>query len=194
MYTFGILAAFFLLISGIVFGKKLKQNQLFVVLIVVVGTLFGTCIVNGIVGMRIPYTAVLQKSKSLNKEVSRIITPTDTNTFTSYIEYNYEMEKDSSISQSLDMRGLDYIVPDEFRRIARLSINWLPAGDSIPRLEIWKEKRIVEDNNWISSIGLPKGRRLLRVYIPKDSIHVVLMKELNSKFFTSDERKLAELN
>ena len=136
MYTFIILAIVSFLISGIVFGKRLKENQFFVALIVICGTLLGSVIINGVVGLKIPLKEVKVKEFPLDRELSKIITPTDTIKFISYLEYNYEMEADSSIeSNYLDFRSFECLLPSESNRIARFSINWLPEGDTIPRYE-----------------------------------------------------------
>jgi len=195
MYTFLISAAVSFLIAAVIFGKKLKQNLFFAVLIVIGGSLIGVSAVNGIVGMNIPFTEVKVKEAPLDKELCKIITPTDTIEFVSYLEYDYQMKKDSSIKyNSLDFDYADYYSPDENGRLSRLSINWLPVGDSIPRYERWREKRIVKDNKWISQFGIPNGKRINKIYIPQDSIHMVLINHLNDKFFTNDETKIALAN
>ena len=91
MYTFGILAAFFLILSGIIFGKRIKQNQFLVILIVFVGTLLGSVIVNGIFGLRIPLSDSEVKTKDLKIQMTEIYTPRDTLKLKTYIEYNYNM-------------------------------------------------------------------------------------------------------
>lgn len=195
MYTFIILAIVSFLISGIVFGKRLKENQFFVALIVICGTLLGSVIINGVVGLKIPLKEVKVKEFPLDRELSQIITLTDTIEFISYLEYTYKMKSDSSIKyNSLDFDNIEYLQSSETGRISRFSINWLPEGDTIPRYERWKEKRIIGDNRWISSIGIPNGRRLNKVFIPQDSIHMVLVNHLNDKFFKNEETKIAFAN
>jgi len=195
MYTFIILAIVSFLISGIVFGKRLKENQFFVALIVICGTLLGSVIINGVVGLKIPLKEVKVKEFPLDRELSQIITLTDTIEFISYLEYTYKMKSDSSIKyNSLDFDNIEYLQSSETGRISRFSINWLPEGDTIPRYERWKEKRIIGDNRWISSIGIPNGRRLHKVFIPQDSIHIVLVNHLNDKFFRNEETKIAFAN
>ena len=195
MYTFIILVIVSFLISGIIFGKRLKENQFFVALIVICGTLLGSVIVNGVVGLKAPFKEVKVKEYPLNEELSKIITPTDTIKFISYLEYTYRMKADSSIRENhLDFKSFDVLLSSEANRISRFSINWLPEGDTIPRYERWVEKRIIGDNRWISSIGIPNGRRLNKVFIPHDSIHMVLVNHLNDKFFRNEERKIAFAN
>ena len=195
MYTFIILVIVSFLISGIIFGKRLKENQFFVALIVICGTLLGSVIVNGVVGLKTPFKEVKVKEYPLNEELSKIITPTDTIKFISYLEYTYRMKADSSIRENhLDFKSFDVLLSSEANRISRFSINWLPEGDTIPRYERWVEKRIIGDNRWISSIGIPNGRRLNKVFIPHDSIHMVLVNHLNDKFFRNEKRKIAFAN
>jgi hypothetical protein len=73
--------------------------------------------------------------------------------------------------------------------MSKFFINWLPEGDTIPRYERWREKRIIPNNNWISSIGIPNGFRVYKIYIPRDSIHIVLANELNAKFFSENAKE-----
>jgi len=189
MYTFIILAIVSFLISGIVFGKRLKEKQFFVALIVIAGTLLGSVIVNGIYGLRVPLKEVKVKEYPLKKDISVIITPSDTVELLTYLDYNYTMKPDSSMKHNyLDFYDVECFLPTEKNRISRLSINWLSEGDSIPRWEKWREKRLI-DNMWISSIGIPNGRKLFKVYIPRDSVHMVLINELNDKFFAKDENR-----
>jgi hypothetical protein len=194
MYTFLICALISFLVSGVIFGKRLRDNKLFVGLIVVAGTLIGVSAINGILGLSIPFTEVKVKEYPLEIQVSEIITPSDTLKLEAYVEFDYRMKADSSIKHSnLDFVHFDYMEPEESGRLERFSIYWLPEGDTIPRYEIWKEKRIVKDSKWISSIGIPNGRRLNRVYIPCDSVHMVLVNELNDKFFPKDEKRAIAL-
>lgn len=191
MYTFGILAAFFLILSGVIFGKKIKQNQFAVVLIVFAGTLIGSVIVNGIVGLDIPLSDTEVKTKNLNKHESEIYTLTDTLEFYSYVEYNYEMEEDSTINYNF----VEICLADDiyYSEREKLIIKYLPEGDSIPYVSVRKNKRLT-DSKWITSFGLPGGNRHYVAYIPNDSIHNVLMDQLNDKFFIDEKEQIAQLD
>ena len=193
MYTFLILAVFFFLVSGVIFRKSLKQNQFLVILIVGSGTLIGTTIVNGVIGLKIPYTRIAIKTKDLPLYNSEIITPSDTMKFKSYIGFDYEMEKDSSIESNYICIHLSSALGNTNNKLYRLTISYLPAGDSIPRLIISKDKRLVE-SKWISSFGIPNGKKYYQVYIPDDSIHHVLMDQINQKFYKYDKEEIAKLN
>jgi hypothetical protein len=187
MYTFLICAAFSLIVAGIIFGKRLRDNIFSTALIVLIGSFIGVSVVNGVLGLRIPFTEVLIKEKHLSAEISRIATPRDTILISGYLEFDYNMLPDSSIKYNqLDSKSFDCIDSDKLSRISRFSIHWLPEGDTIPHLEIWREKRIVTDSKWISSIGIPGGRRLNKIYLPQDSAHIILVRELNDKFFPKD--------
>ena len=194
MYTFGIIAEFFLILSGIIFGKRIKQNQFIAVLIVFVGTMIGSIIVNGVLGMKIPYTPVVMKEKPLSLQTSNILTLDDTMEFKSYLEFDYEMnEKDSTVETNwLDIG--DWIDPFYGDRAEKLTIYFLAEGDTIPYYNILRGKRLT-DSKWIASSILPRGGRRFEVYIPNDSIHNVLMDQINEKFYVDEEsEEIAELD
>lgn len=192
MYTFGILALFFLLLSGAIFGKNIKKNQHLVAMIVVAGTLVGSIIVNGVLGLSIPYTQVEIKKKALILQDTDIMMPTDTLEFDSYVEFNYQLKpgKDETNLNHLDVNLWDDVYHSERDMI---TVEFLPEGDSIPYIQVFREKRIV-DNKWITPFGLPNGKKQYVAYIPNDSIHNVLMDQLNEKFFTDEKEKIAQSN
>jgi hypothetical protein len=193
MYTFGILAAFFFLLSGAIFGKRIKQNQPLIALIVITGTLIGSIIVNGILGLSIPYQDVHVKTKALSEGRSIIYTPEDTASFVSYIKYYYNLKegREKPGSNYLDIGVFEDIY---VYRQGKMQIEFLEEGDSIPRLEIFRAKRLT-DNKWVAQFGLPSGGRSYVVHIPNDSIHNVLMDHLNDKFYNEDEdTKIAQSN
>lgn len=192
MYTFIISAAISFLIAAMLFGKKLKENLFFTALIIVGGSLIGVSIVNGVVGMKTPLTGVKVREYPLDEEISRIVIGTDTTIFLSVLEFTYLKKPSGKISErSLDFANVDYYSADESIRLSHLTIDWLEEGDTIPRHEVWKEKRIIKDNRWVTHFGIPDGKKFRRVYIPQDSIHIFLAKELNDKFFKNDETKIA---
>jgi hypothetical protein len=198
MYTFGILVAFLLILSGAIFGKNIKQNQFPVAFIVFAGTMIGSIIVNGIVGMDIPYTLTTVKTKNLNVQVSKVFTLSDTLLYRStYLQYIYKMELkkngDTIITHYTDVGASYDLFYPKGEKHREIVVDFLPEGDSIPYLEIKRYKRF-PDNRWISPVGLPGGGRVFYVYLPNDSIHNVLMDQLNDKFFTKDEEQIAKLN
>ena len=207
MYTYGIIAIFLLLLSGIIFGKRIKQNQLLVIAIVVAGTLIGTSIVNGIIGLNVPLEKTLVKTENYSKEVSHVILR-DHDTLTmvcTYLDYE-RMQKISkksgdtiSVVNYLDIGINDILSPSEDQNlINRTTINFIPQDDtvSVPRLEIYRMKRNVKDNPWVTSFGIPNGIRYFEVYIPDDSIHHKLMDVLQENFFKDEEQyqRIAQLN
>lgn len=184
MYTFGILALFFILLSGAIFGKRIKQNQFAVVLLVLAGTLIGTTIVNGVLGLKIPLTEVEVRTINLEEQKSDIYTLTDTMIFLSYVEYNYKMDEDSS----MEYHNVDICLWNDVYSSDQdmLTVEFLPEGDSIPYVKILKEKRIT-DNKWITPYGLSGGDKRYIAYVPNDSIHNILINQLNEKFFTNEK-------
>ncbi|MHA1677863.1 MAG: hypothetical protein ACTSW3_03660, partial [Promethearchaeota archaeon] len=195
MYTFGILALFFLILSGIIFKGKIKQNQFVVALIIFTGTLIGSIIVNGVVGLDTEYTLESQRTKVLDIYTSKVIDNRDTLFCDdSYINYNYELEidedGDTTLSRYLKFGFLDNFYKSETVRKNKMGgravkVEFLPDGDSIPYFEVLKYKRI-NTNKWVSGFGLPRGGRDFIVYIPNDSIHQVLMNFMNENFFDNE--------
>ena len=197
MYTYISLAVFFLILSGIIFGKNIKQNQLNVIFIVFLGTLIGSCIVNGIVGLKTPCTLTHVKTKEFSKQPSKVYTLQDTLFQEEYthVQYIYgekiKRNGDTVVTNYVDIGGsYDGFYSDGNKKI---DITFLSEGDTIPRVEIYKYKRHV-DSKWVSSFGLPGGERIFHVYIPKDSIHNILMDQLNEKFFKNETEEIAQLD
>ncbi len=204
MYTFGILAAFFLILSGIIFRKNIKENQVLVGFIVFVGTMVGSVIVNGVVGLDTPYTLTHVKTKELSDVRTAIVFDLEDTLLYEYacITYRYEMELesdgDTSLSHYVDLGSPDAFYKStahrEKERIGRhLIVKFLPEGDSIPYYEVKKFKKI-PDNKWVSQLGLPRGGKTYIAYIPNDSIHNVLMDQLNEKFYENETEKIAKLD
>ena len=190
MYTFGIFALIGFLISGLIFRKEIKQNQFAVGVIVVLVTLIGTGIVNGIYGLRIEPKEVVVKTKECKEFTSHIILPDTTYTLgTTCIDFEYEMEKDSTISDcDINLVGA-FRDPIYQKGKDRLRISFLPNGSKkIPYFEIIRNKRVPE-NNWVSSFGLPRtGERIYHVYLPNDSVHVALVNHINEKFYEIEQK------
>lgn len=205
MYTFGILAAFFLILSGIIFKGRIKDNQFTVGLIVFAGTLVGMSIVNGIIGMDNEYILTQKRVKELPVQYSEIITSEGDTLLNhdTFLEYKYiqeiEEDGDTSLTNFIDVGYMyDHFSPSSVKNSSNISgrnliIEFLPESDSIPYFEIKKYKRIT-DNKWVSSFGLPKGGRVFVAYIPNDSIHSILMNQINEKFFENEAEELAQLD
>ena len=205
MYTFGILAAFFLILSGIIFKGKIKENQFAVGLIVFAGTLIGSVIVNGVVGLDTDYTRTEKRMKELPIQTSKVIAFDDTLLYEhTYLQYVYteELEKDGDTTLSnnyVDVGGVTslFYQSELDREMGKngtdIRVEFLPEGDSIPYYVVYKDKKVI-DNKWVSPFGLPRGGRTFIAYIPNDSIHNVLMDQLNEKFYENETEKIAELN
>jgi len=155
------------------------------------GTFVGSIIVNGILGLPIPYTDTELKTNLLPQEVSKIITPSDTIEFKSYIQYAYRMKSDSSV----EYNHVDLAIWKKFFKSDQdlLTLQFLPEGDIIPYVSIRRECRLV-DNKWVTEFGLPRGHKTYIAFIPNDSIHNMLIEHLNDKFFTNEKEKLAQSN
>lgn len=205
MYTYGILAIFFLALCGIIFGKRIKQNQFAVVLIVVAGTLIGTSIVNGLVGLDVPLERTLVKERELEWGNSHIIlrdhdTLLICRTYLDY-EWTYKIKESGDTVRVMHVLDIGLKIEDlhpgeDQGIINRMTINYLEPGDSIPRLEIYRLKRHFSDNKWVTPFGVPNGKRYFDVYIPNDSAHHLLMEALEEKFFKNEEQyqQVAQLN
>lgn len=206
MYTFGILAGFFLILSGIIFKGRIKANQFIVDIIVVADTLIGSIIINGVLGLDVPYTLSKVKTKELSKlRLAKVIDLKDT-LFHEYacIDYRYIKELKKNGDTSFSDHYIELGSPDMFyiesnhrksENIGRtVHVHFLSDGDSIPYYDKMKYKRILT-NKWISTIGLPRGGTEYHVYMPNDSIHNVLMTILNEKYYYKNEtEEIAQLN
>lgn len=192
MYTFGILAAFFFLLTGVIFGKKIRSNQFLAISIIFLGTFIGSIISNGILGLKIKPVPVIVKSKVCKVQTSEIITTSDTSVFLSFLEFKYQENPDSTVKNRRVDVGYshDYFYKKDKDR---LIVSFLPEGDTVPYFDIIRYERI-PNNNWVSKIGLPKvGSRIFHVYLPNDSIHNVLVNDLNLYYYEKTE-KIAKLN
>lgn len=200
MYTFLISAVVFLIISGIIFKGKIKNNQFAVGLIVFAGTLISSIIINGIVGLGEEYTPVLVKERSLPSQLSVIIEKGDTILYhDTFFQYVYEVELDTTKEDSISRKhyadvGYSYdVFYQGSDRPRKVYVDFLPEGDSIPIVKIYRQKRIT-DNKWVSSFGLPRGRREFHCYIPNDSIHKIMYKWYNKKFLQNEKTEIAQLD
>ena len=146
---------------------------------------------NGIQGAKIGYAEVDVKTKYLPLRSTDIeITNDSVLEFESYIEYNFAYEDDGDVSWSyIEVLGADIYNSER----DQITIDWLPEGDSIPYVKVTKEKKIVTNNLWLTSFGLPQGDKHYYVFLPNDSVHNILMEQINEKFY-KDEDQIAKLN
>ncbi len=167
MLTFLISAAVFFLIGGCIYNKNIKQHQFHIALIVVIGTLISTSIVNGVMGLKIPYTYVEVKEKPLTSWRKTHETVIDsTKYYWSLIEFDVEVQDDGDTL----WRNLEFKERTINRLDKNAEIHFLNDIDTIPRWRLIRQKRIV-DNNWVIPLGLPRGDQYYEIYIPNDSIH-----------------------
>jgi hypothetical protein len=197
MYTFPFLALLGFLIAGIIFGKKIRQNQLSVIIIVFAVTLIGSSIVNGIIGLKYPLTLVEVKTKDLDTEKANIDISKDSTLVINnvYLDFEYDDEDDWYIDYNSDVMWGN----NDIKKLSRLDIKLIElTGDSImdakniPRVVIFKEKREV-DSKWATNFGIPNGHKYWTLYLPDDSIHNLLLEHLN-KVYDYDEKSIAQLN
>lgn len=198
MYTFVILALISFILAGAIFGKRIKENQLTVAMIVFVGTLLGSIIVNGIRGMDIPYTLTKIRTKELGAQHTFIRVNKDT-IIDQYMRLRYvydleiEEDGDTSLTNYVDIGGQydSFYSGEESDR--KLFVDILPEGDSIDIVDIYRYKRI-PDNRWISKLGLPGGGREFHVHLQDIEKNHVLIDQLNEKFFTDERKSIAQLD
>ncbi len=198
MYTFGILAVLSFILAGAIFGKKIKENQLTVAMIVFASTLLGSIIVNGIIGMDTPYTLIKIRTKELSDQHTFVLVMEDT-IIDQYmrLQYIYDMEVeedgDTSLTHYVDVGGSydNFYSGEESDR--KLFVDILPEGDSIDIVDIYRYKRI-PDNRWVSKLGLPGGGREFHVHLQDIEKNHVLIDQLNEKFFTDERKSIAQLD
>ena len=190
MYTFGILAVFFLLLSAIIYKGKIKENQLMVGSIILAGTFLGCVIVNGVVGLRIPYTEIVTKTRPLRLKNSLVCTLTDTVKFkNTYIKYHFVVDKkDTDNYVDFNSYG-DYL---RNYKGPKTKIVFLQPPDSIPYYQRIRQVRLT-DSKWITGFGLPRGKTTFVFHIPNDSLHRKLMTYINKNFFKNGN-ETAKLN
>ena len=181
MYTFMISAAFFLLLSGIIFRKRIKENQFFVGLIVFFGT-FLTCVtVNGVIGLNTPYTMVeIREVPLIENKISSIkLAPKDSIIrLKSYIDFDYYVNKKDTVC-NIDVGWLSITDPK------RITIKYVSENDSIPVKRVFQPRKLV-DNRWVVPFGVPRGKRIYKLTVPNDSIHNEVF-SLTEKYFFKNE-------
>ena len=182
MYTFIISAILFLLLSGIIFGKRIKKNQLLVALIVFLGTFLTCVIVNGVIGLNTTYTLVKIREVPLKTKISSIkFMPKDSITmFKSYIDFDYLISKNDTICH-IGVSGIKDIINTE-----HITINYITENDSIPIKRVFQPRKLV-DNRWVVPFGLPRGKKIYKLLVPNDSINNEVLTLTKKYFFKNEE-------
>ena len=182
MYTFLIAVGFFFLLSGVIFGKKIKQHQFQVAGIIFIGTLVTMIIVNGIIGLRTPYSFVKIKEKELKKRTSSIEVVNDsTIKLKGYIDFNLSINKNNEVKNNyIDVTDWVNVYKPE-----RIIVKYTSEDDSIPRREVFQYRKIV-DNHWVAPIGVPRGDKIYHFYIPNDSANNEILFYINKYFYVKD--------
>lgn len=190
MYSFIIISVSLFLLTGVVFKKKLGQNKFAMYSIIVIGSLIGTTITNGILSSNIPYSKVLRKEKELtNKYSDLVILKKDTVIDTVKIElpFKYVHYYDSSKRYMKNYIKL-YVVDGVFDTTEFNYIKFTLVNDSIPKLKIYKNRKII-DSNWITSFGLPsKGDKSYEVLIPNNEENKEYIRLINLNYFKNEEK------
>jgi hypothetical protein len=188
MYTFIILVIIGFIASACIYKGKMHRHQ-FGIGVIIFGIVFiGSIVVNGIFGLRLPMTQEICREGKTKLQSSKIITPRNTIEFSSYVQFVYKEIKPGKVKT----RFISYYnTINNFVTMKNIRIEFLTKGDSISRYEVWRGVRH-SNNKWISDFALPKGDRIRVLYIPNDSIHQLLMKELKDKFY--DKPKTANVN
>jgi len=188
MYTFIIAAVFSFILAGAIFGKRIKQNQMTVAMIVFAGTLLASVIANGVLGKDIPYTMVKTKTKTLGAHHSIVKELNDT-IFDRYTDiqyvYNRKLKKngDTILSHYINLGG-SY---DEFYhssdRSRKLTIELMEKGDSTEAyVDVYRLKKL-PNSKWVSKLGLPMGGREFHVYLENCSRDSFMLEQINERFY-----------
>ena len=200
MYTFAILAFLGFVISGIIYGKRIKQNQFMVGVIVFGVSLIGTMIVNGVIGLNHPLELVDIKKKGLKMQTANVeITSDSTLTiFPVFLDYERDLDKDGDVVGNyidVSVKGTDKTwYGTSEGKMARVNLSWLPEGDSIPYMLIQQEKRTIKDKRWATNFGVPNGYRHYTIYLPNDSIHNLLIDKIEQNFNKDEKYQIAKLD
>lgn len=191
MYTFGLLCIGLFLLCGVIFKKNIKQNQFAVYFIIIFGSLIGSTIVNGILGLDIPYSKILQKERVITTIETGLWVTLDTIAEDSIcydtilngsvpIKYRY-------LTDSLENVTDNYIFIEEIsytfnnNNANSLTINLI--SDSIPRVRTYKYRREI-DSKWIAPFGLPsRGDKTYEVDLPSTPENIILVDLINKHFY-----------
>lgn len=184
MYTFFALAAGLFVLSGIIYKKHIMQNQFQVALIVIFGTLIGSTIVNGILGLDVPYSKVFQKEKQLEKlYMSSVIFNEDTLFYDrTYVNYDIYVDSVGSIKDNSVL-----VHKSIFDTLETQQVKFILTEDTIPRVRIYKFRRIIE-SKWVAGFGLPsRGDKFYEVYLHKNDVNIKLVEHLNHNYYAKRE-------
>ena len=201
MYTFIISVVVSFIIAGAIYGKWIKQNQLSVVAIVFIVTLICSSIVNGIVGKNIPYTLTHLKTKAISYQRSLVIEFGDSIKYDTIIDshitniryYYYPTIKkngDTVITNYIKVRDFDPFYRSDKNK---LSINFLPEGDTIPYVSVYRYKKIT-NSKWVANMSLPGRGREFHVFLEPNEKNELLLEQINEKFFENEKEQVAKLN
>lgn len=184
MYTFLTICAGLFLLSGVIFKRKIKQNQISVYFIVIVGSLIGTTIINGIYGLNVPYSKVFHKEKILNNKYSNIVIyKGDTSRTELPFKHVYKLDSNNKVIKN-------YIICEKldgaFYTDNLDKIKFTIFDDSVSRLKIYKTRRVI-DNNWVTSFGLPSKSRTYEVLIPDTKANNNLLDNINVQFYKNEK-------
>ena len=180
MYTFIILCIVLFAISGMIFRSRIKQNQFNVYVIIIIGSLIGTTIVNGVVGSKIPYTKVLSIHKSLTKDFkSSYIWDVDTILFQNAdIDYDFTVKDSILKDNSIVVNGERFYQKDS--SLIKISL----SNDTVcSELLIYKYKKL-SDSKWITTFGLPSNGKIeYEVLLVNTEDNKKLIEIINEKFY-----------
>ena len=188
MYTFAIAAVLSFILAGAIFGRRIKQNQMSVAMIVFAGTLLASVIVNGVVGKNIPYSLVKIKTKTIKTDHSVIRIDKDT-IFDQYahIQYIYivkvKKDGDTSLTHCIDIGTFNDFYPVKTSS-RELFIELLPEEDSTTTayVDVYRHKKI-PNSRWVSKMGLPMAGREFHVYLENNPKHRFLLEQINERFY-----------
>ena len=188
MYTFAIAAVLSFILAGAIFGKRIKQHQMTVAMIVFAGTLLASVIVNGVVGKNIPYSLVKIKTKTLKTDHSIVRIDKDT-IFDEYahIQYLYivkvKKNGDTATVHYIDIGSFNDFYPGK-TSYRELFIELLPEEDSTTSayVDVYRHKKI-PNSRWVSKMGLPMAGREFHIYLENNPKHRFLLEQINERFY-----------
>jgi len=185
MYTFIVICVILFLVAGVVFKKKIKENQFTVYSIIIVGSLIGTTIINGMYGLEVPYSKVLHKEKIIKNGHSFFLYHgSDTIKMSSPLNYYYDTDSTGKITTNkLYVDRLDgYFDTTEVNKIKITLVE-----DTIPKLRIYKFRRSI-NNSWVTSLGLPsRGDREYEVLLPKNENNEKYVAYINRRYYGKEK-------
>lgn len=216
MYTFISLCIGLLLLSGVIFKKKIAEYQFFVYVIIIFGAFVGSTIVNGVLGLDVPYSKVLAKEEIIESAYTNIWVNYDTISNDSMV---YDSVLNAMVSTDYITRDTILKAPlnviytfkkDSLGNITKnsiyvpeisLSFNALLKSDStsesklkiyltedtVPRIRVYKYRRIIE-SNWVAGFGLPsRGDKTYELMLHDNENNRILLEILNENYYGKKE-------